>query len=205
MIPTKPLNINSLAFWEQLCEEEFYFEKYSRCWSYLIEELRRDSIWKLKTKFSRLPAHQVEELFQDSCFILYEKIRDRTYDFNKGKLSAFFWKILFYKARSVSKTPPSAELTYDLEVDEDITKSLEKEEAMLRMLQLKENKLEKDCRKVLNLHILDELTHDKIAEIMNYSNEGTSRKKKYRCVKYFKKILITDPIVSKYLKKVGLL
>lgn len=138
-----------------------------------------------------------EDLFQDAMAVVFWKTSHEGLD----DLDSSFYTFLFGICKNLwltklrkEKSNPGVTFDKDLQLisDENLQDALENLERH-RLFWEKFELLEKDCRKVLTLSLLEKKKAKEIASLMGYGSADYVRKKKSGCKKSWIKLIRSDP------------
>lgn len=138
-------------------------------------------------------SQDASDIFHDSILILYQKLKENSLDINCSLKNYIFGicKVLWLKELKVTgiKTiyPVDLENTFSSEEIEGI-----EDRERRALFQYHFNRLEEDCRKVLQM-FYDGAKLEEIAEIMGYKSENYAKQKKFKCKERLVAMIKNDP------------
>ena len=145
---------------------------------------------------------EAKDVFQEAVMAFYENVKLGKFKGESAILS-YIYSIARFNWLNRIKRKGIGQKIMETQKATDITESflprfLEKEKE-LQVLGIFE-KLGKDCKKVLVLHIYQHLNMQEIAAAMNYDSGQIARNKKYKCLKKLKEMIVKRPEMIGFLK-----
>ncbi|MEO1263152.1 MAG: sigma-70 family RNA polymerase sigma factor, partial [Bacteroidota bacterium] len=131
-------------------------------------------------------ANDVEDIFQETLFILVKNIRDPEFKLT-SKVSTYMHAIsrnLWLKKGQKGKKEihmPGEDLLNFSMISEPENNEKEEKELMIGVVFDKINALEDDCKNVIKLTFLKKLSHKEVAELLGYK-VAFIKVKKFRCL-----------------------
>ena len=168
-----------------------------RGWRHICRNMKQGFASIIGKTFSFGPTAKddIEDIFQDSCLVLMQKIKGGEFTVSRegsvftclvqiGKLTAFN---LIRKRRPLTS---KEEITVNLHEDkQDVEMPLdEKQKAQDEFLDRVFSSIPPDCQMLLKRFYWDHKPMDEIASILGLRNADTAKTKKNRCMKKFKDI-----------------
>ena len=167
-------------------------------------ERKRVMLW-LKGKFSRLRYEELEEVYDDGCLVLWEKMMDKDFKLREncivGYLMRVCWNIGMHYLRKVNDDGESLDRImergfgvskYDGIGKEEMFAAMEekvKEEERYAMLERVLSKLKEVDRMILQSYYLDGCKMEEIAKRIGYKNGNSVKSKKKTVLTRIKKML----------------
>ena len=167
-------------------------------------ERKRVMLW-LKGKFSRLRYEELEEVYDDGCLVLWEKMMDKDFKLREncivGYLMRVCWNIGMHYLRKVNDDGESLDRImergfgvskYDGIGKEEMFAAMEekvKEEERYAMLERVLSKLKEVDRMILQSYYLDGYKMEEIAKRIGYKNGNSVKSKKKTVLTRIKKML----------------
>jgi RNA polymerase sigma factor (sigma-70 family) len=167
--------------------------------SYVIKE----NIMKIKqlVRLNSGSESDAQDIFQEALIVLYRKVRNSNFQLTCSlgtyiySIARLIWlKELNKRSKS---TFISEDIDYIVDSDAEIQETIQKNER-LKLFREKYEELSDDCRKVLQMFLM-EVPLKEITKIMGYSSEQHTRNRRYRC----KEALIKKIVNSKTYNELG--
>lgn len=175
---------------QQMNKRSFISDDKKQGWTLLYD--------KYKTLFTKFAfknfsvAHDtVEDIYQESFTVLYEKIRNgdftasvslQTYLFAIGK-----YKLLNYLRDNQRETTDLSEDILPPYSYDDETENWERKQEIVYQAVCR---LQSPCNRILSLFYYDRKSMAEIARLFNYKNEQVAKNRKYLCISKLKESLI---------------
>lgn len=164
----------------------------------ILKEIFREYLPGIQqyTQANHGASQDAEDLFMDALEVIYRQITEK----GLSDLSCSFYTYLYEICKRLwlkklrRNKFQSGVTTDDLLVltgDENPQEALEDCERH-GLFWEKFTLLGKDCQKVLELSLLDELSAEDIARLMGYASAGYARKKKYECKEQLVSFIVQD-------------
>ncbi len=141
-------------------------------------------------------SEEANDIFQESIIIIYRKLKEdefflqnctfETYLFSVCKL--LWLKQLQIKRGDIVKNGDISEL--DEIIDDDLSELIRKNERY-KLFQDHFQKLGKDCQTILQL-FFEKMPIKQITEVMGYSSESYTKKRKHQCKEYLVRSIKQD-------------
>jgi RNA polymerase sigma factor (sigma-70 family) len=181
--------------------QEYLGIVYKRCKKYCMK-------FMLNMTSNKLNNYELEDVFQDSIIIFYEKIVNDNFVLTSSIQTYLNSVCRFQLLNKLNKEKNSLTFEENSNVDEDdinmkflpsITDDFEQiENETEEQFVAIEKALEKmksignHCYELLTLYWYHKKSHQEIAEIMNYSNDKTSKKQKSGCQEKLRKMAFNE-------------
>lgn len=142
-------------------------------------------------------ADDAEDLLQDAVIILWERVRNGTFEYT-AKLSTFVFGVVKNRWLRVlaarRKESPVSE-AYDPPDEGKSADDLVIQEEQALMIHRAMERIEEVCKTLLLLFYWEELSMDEIARRLGFANAATAKSKKYQCKKHLERELklLMDP------------
>jgi RNA polymerase sigma factor (sigma-70 family) len=134
-------------------------------------------------------AEEANDIFQEAIIVIYRRLKEdnlaiidcsfETYLFSVCRL--LWLKQLQDKKESIVKNDDMHHYT-DSIIDDDLTEIIQKN-ARYKLFQDHFKKMGKDCQKILQL-FFEKVSINQITEIMGYSSDSYTKKRKHQCKEY---------------------
>ena len=147
-------------------------------------------------------TEEAKDVFQEAVMAFYENVKQGKFK-GESAIASYIYSIARFNWLNRLKRKGIGQKILDTQKTTAITESFlprflekEKERQVLGIFE----KLGNDCKKVLVLHIYQQLNMDEIATEMHYENGQIARNKKYKCLKKLKKMIVAQPGIVEFLK-----
>lgn len=131
--------------------------------------------------------HEAKDLFQDAIYEVYLYIQKENFDLY-GSFEGFLHRIFSFKFfKKINKGEKTSAIIKELKADHQVASDdIFDHQSLINKLYKKHiMQLGIDCQKIIQLKLLDDLSHKQIAEQLNYTFDNT-RQKYARC---FRKLI----------------
>ena len=171
----------------------------SRGWRYICRNMKQGfaAILSRTFSFGRTANADIEDIFQDSCIVLMQKVKEGKFAItSENSVFKFLVKIGINNACNfIRKHRPltsKEEVTVTLNLhddNQDVEMPLdEKQEAQNEFLDRVFDSIPADCQMLLKRFYWDRKPLDEIASTLGLRNADTAKTKKNRCMNKFKDI-----------------
>ncbi len=171
----------------------------------VVENERKKVMMWLKGKFSRLRYEELEEVYDDGCLVLWEKMMDKDFKLREncivGYLMRVCWNIGMHYLRKVNDDGESLDRIMERGFGvskyvgmgmEEMSAAMEekvKVEERYAMLERVWSKLKEVDRMILQSYYLDGCKMEEIAKRIGYKNGNSVKSKKKTVLTRIKKML----------------
>ena len=171
----------------------------SRGWRYICRNMKQGfaAILARTFSFGRTPDADIEDIFQDSCIVLMQKVKEGKFAIT-GEHSVFKFLVKiginnacnFIRKHRPLTSKEEVTVTLNLHDDnQDVEMPLdEKQEAQNEFLDRVFDSIPADCQMLLKRFYWDRKPLDEIASTLGLRNADTAKTKKNRCMNKFKDI-----------------
>lgn len=179
-------------------------------WRFICRNLKSPFIVTLKRLFpdSRFSDDDWEDIFQDSCVVLMEGVKNDKFQQRPGSMLFSYFveigkKTLLNALRKKQKHHPvvekktgsahilifnsKAQPNLDEEADREVTEE-EKQTAQNEFLDKVFDSVPSECKRIFKMFYWDHKPMDEIASIFGLRNADSAKTKKTRCMKLFKDV-----------------
>jgi RNA polymerase sigma factor (sigma-70 family) len=140
---------------------------------------------------------EANDVFQEAVIIIYRKIKEGTLELNDCTFETYLISVckqIWYKQRQKNKDAivKFDDLNdYDEKlIDDDLTDLIRLNEKY-KLFQDHFQKMGKDCQTILQL-FFEKVPLNKVTEIMGYSSESYTKKRKHQCKEYLVRSIKQD-------------
>lgn len=166
-----------------------------RAWRFICRNMKAGIFAKVREKNIFINPQDLEDIFQESCLILMQRVKEEKFESNqKNGIFNFLVTTGNNLARNVMRKKskvtleetipePDKKLNQDPEISAE-----EKQRTQNEYLDRIYSSIPADCRKILKLSIWDRKPMDDIASIMGMKNADSAITKKSKCMNKFKEI-----------------
>lgn len=163
------------------------------------KEYRTQFIQYFKTRYGKSEEY-VTDLYQESCIILWQNIRDSklTEDNLTSSLSTYLLSIGRYtmmagdrKYKEILDDDSIRRLRFVEDNEEELRNRIEREEFVDRVV----NSLQSPCAELLQAFYWNKLTGQQIADKLGYSNADSVKTQKHKCMGKLKALIAKFPRV----------
>jgi RNA polymerase sigma factor (sigma-70 family) len=142
-------------------------------------------------------SEEANDIFQEAIIVIYRRLKednlkiiDCTFETYLYSVCRLLWlKQLQDKKESIIKNDDMHHYS-DTVIDDDLTELIQKNERY-KLFQDHFQKMGKDCQKILQL-FFEKVTINQITEIMGYSSDNYTKKRKHQCKEYLVRSIKQD-------------
>ena len=171
----------------------------------VVEEERENVLMRLMGKFKGLRFEDLEEVYNDGCLVLWEKIKDKEFRLKEKSLVGFLYKICWnigmHYLRKVNEDVVSLDRIMEkgLGMDEkkgngieemfDVMDERGREEEMFEKLDKVWVRLKEVDRMILESYYVDGCRMEEIARRIGYKNGNSVKSKKNKVLRMMMKMV----------------
>ena len=165
----------------------------------VVDEMRENVLLRLMGKFKSLRFEDLEEVYDDGCLVLWEKMMDREFELREKSLVGYLVRICrnigMHYLRKVNEDIESLDRIYErgYEMRDDDERGIEEmfdvmeekgnEDEIFERLDRVWNKLKKVDRMILESYYVDGCRMEEIAKRIGYRNGNSVKSKKNKVLR----------------------
>ena len=165
----------------------------------VVDEMRENVLMRLMGKFKSLRFEDLEEVYDDGCLVLWEKMMDREFELREKSLVGYLVRICrnigMHYLRKVNEDIESLDRIYErgYEMRDDDERGIEEmfdvmeekgnEDEIFERLDRVWNKLKKVDRMILESYYVDGCRMEEIAKRIGYRNGNSVKSKKNKVLR----------------------